>query len=116
MRKFSWIALSIVLAATAASAAAKSFRGEIMDAPCAKSGNHEAGYKMSGAKTPRDCTLACARAGAKLVLYNHATKTIYQLDDQKAAIRFAGESVRVVGSFDRATDTIHVERIAAAAR
>jgi hypothetical protein len=113
MRKLWLIALAFAVGTTVASAANKSFTGQIMDAPCAKEGSHAAGYKMSGARTPRDCTLACARAGAKLVLYDHLTKTIYQLDDQKAAKDFAGVNVKILGSYDKVTDTIHIEKIAA---
>ena len=92
----------------------KAFLGQIMDEPCAKQGNHKMGYQMTGTHTPKDCTLACANAGAKIVLYDAATKTIYLLDDQPKARAFAGQSVKVFGTYDPRTRTIHVEKIAAA--
>jgi hypothetical protein len=54
------------------------------------------------------------KMGATYVLYNPATKTSYQLDDQKKPEQFAGEKVTVNGSLDAATNTIHVENITAA--
>jgi hypothetical protein len=88
---------------------ARTFQGEIMDSNCAKAGAHN--DKMGSAK---DCTLACVKGGAKFVLYNATTKRIYQLDDQTKPQSFAGQSVKVTGSYDRATQTIHVTDIAAA--
>ena len=38
----------------------KTYTGEIMDSTCAKMGNHDAGYKLTGTNTPKDCTLAWA--------------------------------------------------------
>src|SRR5579884_2244763 len=54
------------------------------------------------------------KMGAKYVLYDAASKTTYQLDDQTKPAQFAGEKVTVNGSLDSATNTIHVENIAAA--
>ncbi|MGH9617647.1 MAG: DUF5818 domain-containing protein [Acidobacteriaceae bacterium] len=85
-----------------------------MDNTCAKAGSHDAGYKMTGTHTPKDCTLACNKAGSPVVLYNKATNTIYQLDDQSRAKSLAGENVRVTGTLDKSTNTIHVDRIRAA--
>lgn len=90
---------------------ARTFRGEIMDSACAKMGNHDAGYKMMNTNTPKDCTLACVKGGSKFVLYNPARKTTYQLDDQQKPEEFAGQKVRVVGTYDANTKTIHVEKI-----
>ncbi len=93
---------------------ARAFAGQIMDEPCAKQGNHKMGYQMTGTHTPRDCTIACANAGAKIVLYNAAAKTIYLLDNQAKAREFAGQTVEVFGAYNPRTRTIHVEKIAAA--
>ncbi len=89
----------------------RTFRGEIMDSPCAKMGNHDAGYKMTSTSTPKDCTLACVKGGSKFVLYNPARKTTYELDDQEKPKEFAGQNVKVVGTYDASTKTIHVEKI-----
>jgi hypothetical protein len=87
----------------------RTFQGEIMDSNCAKAGAHN--DKMGSAK---ECTLACVKGGATFVLYNPTTKAIYQLDDQKKPEAFAGDKVKVTGTYDRATKTIHVTDIAAA--
>lgn len=89
----------------------RTFSGEIMDGACANMGNHEAGYKMSNTHTPKDCTLACVKSGSKYVLYNSATKTVYELDDQNKPREFAGQKVKVVGTYNTGTKMIHVEKI-----
>ncbi len=86
-----------------------------MDSQCAGMGGHDpAGYKMTNTNNPKDCTLACVKMGGKFVLYNAAKKATYQLDDQEKPKDFAGQKVKVTGTYDRATKTIRVERIEAA--
>jgi hypothetical protein len=104
-------ALLLVLGSSVALTANKTFTGEIMDSACAKMGNHDAGYKMTGTHTPKECTLACVKAGSKFVLYNPTTRTIYQLDNQTTPRAFAGESVKVVGTYNASDKMIHVVRI-----
>ena len=60
----------------------QTFNGEIMDSPCAKNGGHEAMFKKTGTNDPKACTEACVKMGGKYVLFNGASKTFYQLDDQ----------------------------------
>jgi hypothetical protein len=91
-----------------------SFSGEIMDSMCAGMGGHEQMLQGGKVKDAKECTLECVKMGATFVLYNPATKTTYQLDDQKKPEPFAGEKVNVSGSLDAATHTIHVEKISAA--
>ena len=93
---------------------ARAFTGAIMDSQCASMGNHDAGYKMTGTTTPKDCTLACVKAGGQFVLYNAARKSTYKLDDQTKPRDFAGENVKVIGTYNGSTKTIHVEKIEAA--
>lgn len=114
MKKWITAILFVLLGATVSFAANRTFTGQIMDEPCAKAGNHDAGFKMTGTNTPKDCTLACVKAGAKFVLYNAHTKTMYELDNQTGPKGFAGENVRVIGTYNRATKTIHVVKIEAA--
>ncbi|MGI8958293.1 MAG: DUF5818 domain-containing protein [Bryobacteraceae bacterium] len=98
---------------------AKTFNGEIMDSQCAKMGSHAMMMKQEGMgdKDPNDpmakkmCTENCVKMGGKYVLYDPATKTVYQLDDQNKPKEFAGQNVKVNGSLDKATKTIHVESI-----
>jgi hypothetical protein len=89
------------------------YRGEIMDSACAAMGSHEAMMKGNPNMTAKQCTVACVQHGAKYVLYDAATKTVYQLDDQKKPEQFAGEKVAVTGSLDAGTKTIHVAGIKA---
>ncbi len=91
----------------------KTYTGQIMDSACAKMGNHDAGYKMTGTSTPKACTLVCVKGGSTFVLYNGEDKTTYKLDNQKEPRRFAGENVKVSGTLNQATDTIHVDSIKA---
>ena len=100
--------------AAAPAANANTFSGEIMDSMCAGMGGHEQMLQSGKVKNAKECTLECVKMGAKYVLYDPATKTTYQLDDQKQPEQFAGEKVTVKGSLDAATKTIHVENIMAA--
>jgi hypothetical protein len=101
-------ALSVVLAGVslAAQQDTTTYSGEIMDSRCAAMGGH------SG-KEAKVCTLACVSGGASFVLYSPITQTVYQLDDQKKPAEFAGEKVKVTGTLDKTTKTIHVTEIQA---
>ena len=104
---------ALVLAATAAAQQGQTFTGEIMDSPCAAVGSHAKMVKKDkiDAEDKKECTLACVKMGGKFVLYDAATKTVYQLDDQEKPEAFAGADVRVTGKLDRANNTIHVTDI-----
>jgi hypothetical protein len=78
------------------------FTGEIQDSTCASTAAH----------VERECALGCVRQGAKWVLYDPSKKEIHQLDDQKAAGKFAAQQVSVLGTLDKSTKTIHVVKIA----
>ena len=109
----------ILLSPGLLSAQAKTFTGNIMDSGCAKNGSHAQMEKMHkmpsnsalSGNEAKACTDACVKNGASYVLYNRATKTVYQLDDQTKPADFAGERVRVRGTYDESTHTIHVESI-----
>jgi len=90
------------------------YSGEIMDSACAKAGSHDMMMKNAGVKTTKECTLACIKMGSKYVLFDKATKKVYQLDDQTKPEQFAGQKVTVKGTLDSANDTIHVTGIEAA--
>lgn len=91
---------------------AQMFNGEITDDACAGPGGHTA--MLQKGETNKDCTLSCVKAGSKFVLYDGTTKMVYQLDDQKKPVAFAGAKVVVTGSYDAGSKTIHVANIAAA--
>jgi hypothetical protein len=78
------------------------FKGRVCMAPGGSAGILE----KSQATTP--CTVARAKRGAKYVLSNPENKTVYRLDGGNHPKEFAGNNVVVVGSLDKAIDTIHV--------
>ena len=89
------------------------FRGEIMDSLCAETGSHNVITKL--AESAKECTNGCVSSGATYVLYGHgmgsAFNHAFKLDDQRKPIRFAGEKVVVIGTYDKETNTIHVRSI-----
>ncbi len=95
----------------------KTFKGEIMDSQCAMNGSHAQMLKKEGMgdKDPNDpmvkqmCTKNCIKMGGKYVLYDSASKKVYQLDDQTKPEQFAGQNVKVTGTLSQ--DTIHVTNI-----
>ena len=93
------------------------FTGEIMDNDCAQMGSHEMTMKAVNLATPDLCTTYCLRfkkTPGKYVLYNPVTKTVYQLDNQQEASFFGARKVKVTGTYDEATKTIHVKDISSA--
>lgn len=100
--------------APASSTAAQSYTGEVMDSACASMGSHDGMMQQAGAKNAKECTLKCVAAGSKFVLYDAASKTTYELSDQTKAKDFAGQKVKVTGTFDSSTKTITVQSIEAA--
>ena len=91
-------------------AAPQTLTGQISDSMCGKS--HTGMGEMG--KNATECTLGCVKAGGKYVLFDTATMTIYLLDDQQKPAQFAGKKVKVTGTYDKATETIHVTDIKAA--
>lgn len=114
MRKLLLLAVMLFVGGSVSAAGARTFTGQIMDSQCAAMGSHDAGYKMTGTNTPKDCTLACVKAGGQFVLYNSTRKITYKLDNQTEPKEFAGENVKVIGTYNPSTKTIHVEKIEAA--
>jgi hypothetical protein len=90
-------------------AQSEAFKGAITDSMCAGPQGHTAMLKAG--ESLAECALACVKTGAKFVLYNPQTKTVYQLDDQAASKPFAARNVLVVGTLNKATSEIHVSEI-----
>jgi hypothetical protein len=88
--------------------------GEIMDSRCAIDGSHDKVMRQNGTKDARECTLQCAKSGGSFVLIDPQTQTVYQLDDQQKPAKFAGQRVRVSGSYEQSSKTMHVESIQSA--
>lgn len=110
------LATFVLVSLSLAAPKEKTFKGEIMDSQCAKMGSHAMMLKKEGMgdKDPNDpmakkmCTQNCVKMGGKYVLFDAAHKKIYQLDDQTKPEQFAGASVKVKGTLDKGTKTIHV--------
>jgi hypothetical protein len=92
------------------------FTGEIMDKQCAQMGSHENMMHAVGAKNAKDCTLACAKNGDKLVLFDANAKKVYVIEDEKKVRQYAGQKVQVTGTYDDTTDTLQVKTIAPASK
>jgi Protein of unknown function (DUF5818) len=56
-----------------------------------------------------------SKNNGKYVLEDPGSKTRFALDDQKTARKYDGKSVVVTGSLDESSNTIHVQKIEAAA-
>jgi hypothetical protein len=94
----------------------RSFRGEISDSQCAMNvhsltHSHQEMLKSKGLMggTSAECTTHCAKQmGGEFVLA--AGKQVYHLDNQAEAARFAGQRVKISGTLDAKTKTIHVAK------
>ena len=113
MKKFivSLIVSSSLLTVSLAAQKAQTYTGEIMDQQCALLGGHTA--MMNQGESAKDCANRCVSIGGKYVLFDGANKMVYQLDDQKKAQGFAGAKVKVTGTYDTPSKTIHVANIQA---
>ena len=98
--------LAVVQFATAQGA---TFKGEITDEHlnCVQTPVKA----VEGVTKKEGCVLYWAHFGkppSKFVLYDAATKTTYQLDDQNWVQPYVGETVQITGTLNAATKTIHV--------
>jgi len=99
----------------------QTFTGENYDSQCAKEGSHAKMMAKEGMAGKENdpigramYTKNCVKMGGKYVFFNSAKKTVYELDDQQKPADFAGQNVKVKGTYDKATKTIHVTSIQAA--
>ncbi|MGH9443869.1 MAG: DUF5818 domain-containing protein [Thermoanaerobaculia bacterium] len=67
------------------------------------------GHGRTTQEQDRDCTLQCVKDGSRFILADRAARKVYELDDQEAPRRFAGEKVQVTGEIDG--NTVRVETI-----
>ena len=99
----------LIIAQLAVAQGKRTFTGTITDSMCS-TGDHS---RMRMGPNDAECTKACVEAhDASYVLYDG--KTAYTLSDQKTPEKFAGQKVKVAGTLDARTSTIHVDSIAAA--
>ena len=99
----------MLFAISVASAAEKTMTGRISDSNCGAS-HAKMMAAHADAKTARDCTMACVKAGAKYVFVSGSK--VYQISnqDQTDLEADAGRAVTVTG--DVTGDTITVSKIA----
>ena len=107
------LVLLTIVGASVAAQKESTFSGEIADRYCAKANSHEMMMKRHNSPTTKQCIPDCVKAGGAYVLVDAATKAIYELDDQKKPARFAEQKVKVTGTYDKKTQTIHVTDIQA---
>ncbi|MGH9452559.1 MAG: DUF5818 domain-containing protein [Terriglobia bacterium] len=93
------------LAAPAPAGPNTTFAGNISDSMCGLK------HTMAG-ESPKQCTEACVKMGAKYVLADESAHKVYNLSDQAKAKPYAGQNVRVSGTLKG--DTIQVKAITAA--
>jgi hypothetical protein len=87
----------------------QTFTGTITDDVCARADHSQ----MRMGPTDAECAAACIEAhGAVYVLYDG--DSAYNLSDQRTAEKFAAKKVKVVGTLDSKTKTIHVDSVTAA--
>ena len=92
------------------------FRGEIADSQCALNvhsltrSHQEMLKSKSMGGTSLSCILYCIKyLGGDLVLTSR--KHVYHLDNQDLVQKFIAQKVKIQGTLDQKTDTIHVEKI-----
>jgi hypothetical protein len=103
------IASLVAFAALSAGQSKQTFAGTITDDMCANADHSH----MRMGPSDAECTTACVMThGSAYVLYDG--KTAYMLSDQRTPEKFAGQKVRIIGTLDAKTKTIHVDSITAA--
>jgi hypothetical protein len=89
---------------------ARIFNGVISDAECGLS--HAVMRKKHGIPTDLKCVLDCVdNLKQDFVLADHSAGEVYQLDDQAAVRPYANRAVRILGTVDDSSGTIHVLKI-----
>jgi hypothetical protein len=125
MSKAKIMALSLILTAAVYSIAkdkvedsSVTLQGSIVDSQCAfnvhsETRSHDWMIKkgVDKAHDEKSCTLHCVKdMGGSYVLVSK--KEVYRLDDQSKIEPFAGKDVKVSGTLDAKSHTIHVVEIA----
>jgi hypothetical protein len=115
-RLISWkvkLIFVIALCAIGSSAQTEVFKGEIADSQCALnvhslSRSHKEMLKSKNmGSTAADCARYCIKnLGGAFVL--QMKDKVYRLDNQELAEKNAGQKVKVTGTLDPKTNTIHI--------
>ncbi len=86
------------------------FSGIVSDSECGL--DHARMKKQHHLPNDLVCTRECCEKYRQdYVLADHSTGDIYQIDDQKAARRFANRLVRILGTLETESGKIHVVKI-----
>jgi hypothetical protein len=109
------ISLSMIVMSSSLLLAQKGnvFEGEVMDKQCAQMGSHQNMMSAKHATTAKQCALACVKSGDSFALLDPATKKVYVIEDEKKVRDYAGQSVRITGSYDQDAEVLHVKTISA---
>ena len=98
--------LTLAGALFAASEPAKTFTGVITDTLCGKT------HAMMKAPSDEACVKMCVKGSGEYALFDG--KDVLKLSDQKLPAKFAGQRVRVTGTYDAHARRIKVASIEAA--
>jgi hypothetical protein len=90
----------------AVAAGPQTFTGVITDSMCGPD------HSAMNLKPDSACVKACVRYGAKYALWDG--KTLYILSDQKTPEQFAGQRVKITGTYDAAAKLLKVNSMVAA--
>ena len=86
------------------------FSGIVSDSECGL--DHDRMKKQHHLPNDLVCTRECCEKYKQdYVLADHATGDVYQIDDQKAARRFANRLVRILGTLEEESGKIRVVKI-----
>lgn len=105
------VALPLFLAALASAADAPAlFSGIVSDSECGL--DHARMKKQHHLPNDLVCTRECCeKYKQEYVLADHATGDVYQIDDQKAARRYANRLVRILGTLETESGKIRLVKI-----
>lgn len=103
-----YLLIVLIFSSAAFAGNVQTFTGEISDSQCAtkvhsRDGSHTEMFKAShmGA-TPAQCARSCVHDfGGHYVLLHPSSGTVYRLDNQTEADKFAGEHVTVRGVLEK---------------
>jgi hypothetical protein len=112
----SFFVVLVVLSPAPLAAGEEEFTGMIADSQCAlnvhslSQSHKEMLQSKEAGTTDADCVWYCvSQRGGRFVLQNKSK--IYKLDKQDLGRKYAGSKVRVTGTLDPKTNTIHVMAI-----
>jgi uncharacterized protein YdeI (BOF family) len=107
--KSNLLSAAVLCVAFGACSLAANSSGSLLLAP--QSGQSAAQEQSKDQDQVRAFTGTIAKAGDKFVLRDDTNQTLFDLDDQRSAGKFAGRKVKVTGTLDAVNNTIHIQTI-----